>query len=597
MMSTISAKAHWFLGIIALAVLGMLFVGVEGTTGGSNIPDIAVIDGMPVKMEEFKARWDAEQRQFAAQGLTEAQRVQKRVQLFNNMVQGKLVNREFKNLELSASGHEILREMLTNPPAGVKSAPQFQTDSVFDPKKYEAWFMTDSAYQSPFVRNWEYQLKTSTVPYKQLSEIINASYHSTDLEAKFGVENSENKTQFVYISNPTNSYEVKEEDITDAEVDAYFNANPDSFYVATDLRKVEYVSLKIEPSAYDDQNTLQLMQTILNGVKNGTDFEEEARRSSEDLASAKNGGRLGLVDRKNFVPEFSDAAWALDSGEISEPIKTQFGYHIIKSYGKKAEDGVEKVNVAHILQKIAPGTETVDSLKNELANVKAVARSKTLAEAAKELGLAVHTSNFFAKGGALDSLGYIQGMSSYAFSEQDSVSDVLSNAAYIVIAKTAGTLKAGSRSKEVFKDIIVSKLVEKKQFDLAKKAIEDNKAFLTSASAADIKAKYPKIQLDTSLLVGRDGYVRNLGYGSDALIKISGQKDGEWGPVTDAKGYAVLAKVIKRENITDAEKAGKIKQKREENIKYGAGNLVNLYMANLYEGADIKDNSDFFFYQ
>ena len=69
---------------------------------------------------------------------------------------------------------------------------------------------------------------------------------------------------------------------------------------------------------------------ILDKIKNGEKFGKMARQFSTDSGSAKRDGSLGYFGRGKMVKEFENAAFALQAGQISDPIKTQYGYHIIK---------------------------------------------------------------------------------------------------------------------------------------------------------------------------------------------------------------------------------------------------------------------------
>jgi len=69
---------------------------------------------------------------------------------------------------------------------------------------------------------------------------------------------------------------------------------------------------------------------ILDKIKTGEKFGKMARQFSTDSGSAKRDGSLGYFGRGKMVKEFENAAFALQAGQISEPIKTQYGYHIIK---------------------------------------------------------------------------------------------------------------------------------------------------------------------------------------------------------------------------------------------------------------------------
>ncbi|MDT8325567.1 MAG: peptidylprolyl isomerase, partial [Bacteroidota bacterium] len=103
-------------------------------------------------------------------------------------------------------------------------------------------------------------------------------------------------------------------------------------------------------------------ERILDSVRAGASFEDMARAYSDDAGSARNGGNLGLARRGVFVKEFEEAAFALEPGDVSDVVETQFGFHIIKLIEKKGE----AVRPQHILIKIEKTGEsdqaTIDSL-------------------------------------------------------------------------------------------------------------------------------------------------------------------------------------------------------------------------------------------
>jgi peptidyl-prolyl cis-trans isomerase C len=78
-------------------------------------------------------------------------------------------------------------------------------------------------------------------------------------------------------------------------------------------------------------------KAILIEIRKGTDFEELARQKSKDPGAAAEGGDLGWFGKGQMVPEFSDAAFKMEKGQVSEPVKSQFGWHIIKVEGKRTK--------------------------------------------------------------------------------------------------------------------------------------------------------------------------------------------------------------------------------------------------------------------
>jgi len=114
--------------------------------------------------------------------------------------------------------------------------------------------------------------------------------------------------------------------VEDEEISNYYMNHRESFVIPEKVR-----ASHILVDSLDEANE------ILNQLKDGMAFEEAARKYSS-CPSKENGGDLGEFTRGQMVQEFEDAAFSLAEGEISEPVKTQFGYHIIKLITKKESE-------------------------------------------------------------------------------------------------------------------------------------------------------------------------------------------------------------------------------------------------------------------
>lgn len=108
----------------------------------------------------------------------------------------------------------------------------------------------------------------------------------------------------------------------------------------------------------------QQAEKLLADIKAGTlTFEDAAKQYGED-STAEKGGDLGYFAKGDMVKNFEDAAFALEPGQISEVIRTQYGYHLIKLEDKKTEDGAEKVRARHILIKLFGVDDLLESERN-----------------------------------------------------------------------------------------------------------------------------------------------------------------------------------------------------------------------------------------
>ncbi len=123
--------------------------------------------------------------------------------------------------------------------------------------------------------------------------------------------------------------------VTDEEVKAYFDENPDEFKVPERVN-ASHILLKVDPDASDaaKAEALNEIKDIKSKLDNGEDFAELAKENSDCPSSAK-GGELGFFARGQMVKPFEDAAFALAPGEISDVVETRFGYHIIKLQEKE----------------------------------------------------------------------------------------------------------------------------------------------------------------------------------------------------------------------------------------------------------------------
>jgi peptidyl-prolyl cis-trans isomerase SurA len=129
------------------------------------------------------------------------------------------------------------------------------------------------------------------------------------------------------------------------EVENFFTVYKDSLSFFPPQIKLRHSLLPLKPGEESIKATLALLDSLRNEVYAGVDFSELAKVYSQDPGSKNRGGDLGFTRRGTLVSEFEEVAFTLDIGEISKPVKTAFGYHIIQPLEKQGD----KVRVRHIL--------------------------------------------------------------------------------------------------------------------------------------------------------------------------------------------------------------------------------------------------------
>ncbi|MFV1982485.1 MAG: SurA N-terminal domain-containing protein [Thiohalomonadales bacterium] len=189
-------------------------------------------------------------------------------------------------------------------------------------------------------------------------------------------------------------------DITDAEAKKYYTENTKLFTSGNEQRKIRHILINVNKKT-DDATAKKQITELYEKIKNGKDFIETAKKSSQDLGSSKQGGDLGLVSKGDNDKSFDEVAFSLDINTVSKPVRSRFGYHLIK---------VDKIKPA--LTK--DFSEVKDKIKAEFQKNKAeddfykdvdrmdqlaYESSSSLTPMKDELNLDVQTSKLFTRSG------------------------------------------------------------------------------------------------------------------------------------------------------------------------------------------------------
>ena len=165
---------------------------------------------------------------------------------------------------------------------------------------------------------------------------------------------------------------LSEVTITPREVKEFFYSIPSDSLPYLNA-EVELAEIVINPKVNQEENgkALKKIIEIRERIIGGSDFGEEAKIYSDDPGSGAQGGNLGFAERGTFVPEFEATAYSLKKGEISDPVETEFGYHILELLERRGN----KINLRHILVKPAiteadreKAKSLLDSVRTEIIN-------------------------------------------------------------------------------------------------------------------------------------------------------------------------------------------------------------------------------------
>jgi peptidyl-prolyl cis-trans isomerase SurA len=151
--------------------------------------------------------------------------------------------------------------------------------------------------------------------------------------------------------------------VTHREAEDFFISFKDSLPQVPEEFELNHIYIVPKPDTAVEAKTRMIMQSILDSIRTGGDFAVFAKRYSTDPGSAASGGDLGWEKRGVFVREFEETVFGMKEGEISNLVKTQFGFHIIQLLGRRGES----VHARHILMKIDKGpasdSAAIDTLR------------------------------------------------------------------------------------------------------------------------------------------------------------------------------------------------------------------------------------------
>ncbi|MBU0551367.1 peptidylprolyl isomerase, partial [Myxococcota bacterium] len=250
-------------------------------------PFIAKVNGVGITREAFDAKYERMTRSFQARNKPVPDSIATR---YRETILKQLIERELINQKIKAEGIIISDEALAQ---------------EFD--EYKKLFRTDE--------NFERYLKTSGTTLEEIK---------TNITHKLATEK---------LLEKLNGLKV-----TDEEIKAYYEKNKKRYEVQEQV-KAAHILLKLgekEATPEKDAEVLaKINQIRAEAMAPNADFGELAKKYSEG-PSGPRGGDLGFFTRGRMVKPFEDAAFSLEVGVISEPIKTRFGYHLIKVFEKKA---------------------------------------------------------------------------------------------------------------------------------------------------------------------------------------------------------------------------------------------------------------------
>jgi peptidyl-prolyl cis-trans isomerase D len=438
-----------------------------------------------------------------------------------------------------------------------------------------------------------------------------------ELEREYHRRNEKVKLQFVLF---TPEKVQKDVSVADAEVNAHFEKHKDQYRIP-EKRKIRYLLVDVDAAKskvvvppgdverYYQQNTQQYStpeqvrashilfktegkdetavkteaEAVLKEAKSGADFAELAKKHSEDEASAKNGGDLDYFSRGRMVKEFEDVAFSLLPGQISDLVKTQFGFHIIKVVDKKA---ATTRPLEEVRQQIADqlAYERAQTQVNDVATqlAKEVKRPADLDTAAKSHGLTVVESGFVAREEPITGLGPAPEVASEAFvMKEGTVAGPTRVARGQILFTMTGKQDARIPKLEEVKDRVKMDAAREKARDVARQRAESMAAQFKSDF--DAAAKSAGLEVKQTELIARGSPLPEIGTNAAVETAVFALPAGSVTPPIPTDAGTLVARVAERQDVKPQELAAARDGLKTELLNEQRTRFFGAYMAKARE--------------
>ena len=332
--------------------------------------------------------------------------------VLDDMINNTLLEQEYARRGITVTPREIQEAADNFPPPALQQAPELQTDGRFDIDKYRRY--RRAVGRQGLNLYLEAYYRDAIRRQKLFDQVATAAYITDERlwDAWRDQHDSARVTSVSFTPDRIADDKVK---VTDDELATYLKAHEKEL-TRTGRAVVSIVTIPRTITAADTAaaraHAEQLRAEITSGQQK---FEDVARAESSDPGSAQQGGDLGAGPKGRFVPEFEKAAAALQPGQISQPVQTQFGFHLIRLDSRKGDT----LALHHILVPIQQRDSTAkitDSTADVLGRIAAgKTNPATFDSAAKTLGLKIVRDTVIEGQPAMLGGHYVQDVSAWAF--------------------------------------------------------------------------------------------------------------------------------------------------------------------------------------
>ena len=616
----------WSLAIVVLAFILLYIPDFLGQPGAGAGPTdvVATVEGRDVTVARFRRAYN--QQMQAYRQMYGAQFDEKLLRQFGieqrvvqQIIEEEAGLAEARRLGISASNEEVR--------ARIQALPAFQENGQF---VGEQRYRQVLQMQNPPMRTDEFEEQVRRgITLEKLQGALTDWIAVSDAEAEAEYRRRNEKVKLAVITFPADKFR-EGATATDAEVASHFEAHKNEYRVP-EKRKVRYAMLDLQAirqtiqvspqdvarkyeedrqqystpeqvrashillktEGKDEAAVAKQAEELLAKAKAGADFAKLAAENTEEEAGKTRGGDLDFFGKGQMVPEFEKAAFALQPGQLSDVVKTQFGYHIIKVTDRRPATtrSLEEVR-SQIEEQIKWERAQAEAQRRVDDIAPLVKKPADLDTAAKPRGLVVAESGFFAKEEPIAGLGMAPAAADQAFSmKEGEVSGPLRIPQGFVFITVTGRQESRVPTLEEVKARVREDVVKQKAVDVARQKASSAATQVKAGTAFEAAAKAAGLEVKTTDLIARGAPVGDAGVSPaiDAAafaLPAGGVSD----PIVTENG-AVIVKVLEKKDVTAAEIASGKTTVRDELANERRNRFYSAYMAKARERMKIEVNN------
>jgi peptidyl-prolyl cis-trans isomerase D len=376
--------------------------------------------------------------------------------------------------------------------------------------------------------------------------------------------------------------------VTRDELQAYYDQHRDQYRTPEQV-KVSHILIKTPLAGadgkVDDKGVAEAQrraEDLLKQLKQGANFEDLAKKYSEDSGSAKEGGSLGWIGRGRTVPEFEKAAFSLPKGQMSDLVKSSYGFHIIRVDDKQDAHMKTLDEVKAEIEPILKQQKAQQVAQKEAEDLLQQAQKQSLDAAAAAKSVPLATSDFFGRKDVVPGLGPAPQFMDAVFAAADkSAPEMASTSQGFAVFQLLGIKPQSTptfdeirtKVEEQFKNERSNVLLTQKTQELSDRAkAEHDLKKAAKELGADVK---------TSDLVSPDGQVPDIGSMTGQAASAFSMKPGDISGPINSGGNGVVISMLDVQAPTDADYGAKRDQIRDQLLQGKEQELFGLFMTSL----------------